>query len=374
MEKEDFKLIDKALDAIIKKHGKANIIDLKENPCIERFPIESIAISDLLGGGLPRGRIVELYGNFSSGKSLIAMYFAKQIQKLSDGFVIYIDYEYSFSNEFAIRNGVDTSPEKFLLLQPDDIEQGADMLIELTNTGKVAYAVWDSTNASSSRGEITSEVGSALMGNNARSLGSFQRRVLGVLSQTKTTLLFISQIRDSMSQYSPQAIGVGKCTGFNASVRLEVKRVEYIENDKKEPIGIKMIIKTKKNKTANPNKEIELDFYFDGGIDTIKELTDYAIKFDIIKKMGSWFEIVEGKRVQGKEKVSEMLKAEPELLKNIKESVDKYLKELNIKDQQIITDVETPLKREKPIEVETESITTGKKSTKKEKVIEPDVV
>ena len=364
MEKEDFKLIDKALTEIQKKYGGNNIINLEEDTKLDRFPLSSLAFNDLFSGGLVKGRIVEIYGQPSNGKSLISTYFAKEIQTLSDGFVVFLDYEYSFDPDFAKRLGLDLSKDKFLLIQPDNIEQGFDMFEALVKTGKVAYCVADSTNAMKSASEEKAELGSALMGVNARVLGSVQRRLLSLLSQNKCTLVFISQIRDTLSLYGGPAIGTGKATGFNASIRLEVKRVEYLENDKKEPIGVKMLIRTKKNKTSNPNKEIEIDFYFDGGIDTVKELTDYAIKFDVIKKMGSWFLLPDETKLQGKDKVADYLKTNEKALTEIKELVDKYLFMLNKKDSEDITPqrtkVETKTEVEaKPKKAKKENLTPG---------------
>jgi recombination protein RecA len=242
------------------------------------------------------------------GKSLIAQVLAKDIQDKNNGYVCWLDFEYSFDYSFAQKIGLNVSSDKFKLINPNTIEEGFDIIEQLARTGEVALVCWDSVNAAQTNSESEADYGSANMGINARMFSQGLKKVLAYLSKNNTTLLLISQMREKFTTMGdPRVIGVGKAIAFYSSIRLEVKRMEYLLDTKKEIVGSKIRLKTIKNKTYCPNKEAEIDFYLytdNPGIDKFIELTDYAIKYSLITGKG-WYTLPDQSKVQGKEAVAE---------------------------------------------------------------------
>ena len=344
--KVDLKKLDKSFSDLKKKYEKSFISLEGNGGRISRYPINSFSFAYVLGNGIPKGRIIELFGEESNGKTLCSILMATMIQKLYNGFVIMLDYEFSFDKDFFESLGLDTSPEKFQLFQPETLEEGFDILENCAKSHQVSFAIFDSTAAAKTLREDESDYGSANMGSSARGYSGGLKKIVGHLSESGMTVCFISQIRATMDQYHPRAIGCGKAMAFYASIRIEVKRSEYIfdEENSKERVGMKIKLINIKNKTYTPFKTAEISFFFKTGIDVIRETVGFAIKYNIIKKSGSFYSVptIE-KSIQGQESVVLLLKQpdKKELYDAIRKDLEKVLFQDIKKEQQTFSPGET---------------------------------
>ena len=312
--------LDKLMRNMEKKYGEGSLMksssDAPTN--IERIPVSSPKIGDVLGrGGLPRGRVLELFGVESGGKTSLSCYLAGQVQqwyneeKQRQGRVAFIDAEHALDIEYAQTFGFNTS--EALIAQPNSGEQALDIAIDLAESGEVDFIVIDSVAALTPKSELEGEMGDQQMGAQARMMGKGLRKITTILSESKCTLLFINQVRMTMGGYgNPETTSGGKALKFFASIRLEIRKIEFM-NAKNEVIGLRSRLKGVKNKTAPPMRKHEIEFYFGEGINSDLEWVDFAIQYGVIQKGGAWFSLpnVEDK-FQGKNKVVEYLKDHPE--------------------------------------------------------------
>ena len=317
------KAIDLAIKQIDKAFGKGTLVRLGEKPT---EPIDSISTGSLgldiaLGiGGIPKGRIVEIYGPESSGKTTLALQVIAQTQA-KGGICAFIDAEHALDVSYAKRLGVDV--ENLLVSQPDYGEQALESLETLTRSGATDLIVIDSVAALTPKSEIEGDMGDAHVGLQARLMSQALRKITGISHKMSATVIFINQIRmkiGTMGYGSPETTTGGNALKFYASVRIDVRRVATLkQNDS--PIGNRVRAKVVKNKVAPPFREAEFDIMFGYGISIEGELVDYGVKLDIIDKSGSWFSYGDMKLGQGKENVKKFLKENKETALEIQEKI-----------------------------------------------------
>ena len=312
---------------IRKDFGDGSIMKLgdNQNMNVEVISTGSINLDAALGqGGVPRGRIVEIYGAESSGKTTIALHIAAEAQK-EGGIVAFIDAEHALDPVYAKALGVDI--DELLISQPDYGEQAMEIADMLVRSGAVDLIVVDSVAALVPKTEIDGEMSDQQMGLQARLMSKALRKLTATLNKSKTTMIFINQIRDKIGGFGfgPQTTTTGgKALKFYASVRMEVKRVGQVKQGD-EVIGNETLVKITKNKIAPPFKEASFQIMYGKGISRVGEILDMALDNDIVSKSGAWFSFGDIRLGQGKENVKARLENEPELLEKIEEEVRKIL-------------------------------------------------
>ena len=321
------KALENAIKQITKDFGEGSIMKLGENAAmnIDVIPTGSINLDAALGlGGVPRGRIVEIYGAESSGKTTIALHIIAEAQKMG-GVVAFIDAEHALDPVYAKALGVDI--DELLISQPDYGEQAMEIADMLVRSGAVDLIVVDSVAALVPKTEIDGEMSDQQMGLQARLMSKALRKLTATLNKSKTTMIFINQIRDKIGGFGfgPQTTTTGgKALKFYASVRMEVKRVGQVKQGD-EVIGNETLVKITKNKIAPPFKEASFQIMYGKGISRVGEILDMALDNDIVSKSGAWFSFGDIRLGQGKENVKARLENEPELLEKIEEEVRKIL-------------------------------------------------
>ncbi|MCH5464753.1 recombinase RecA [Levilactobacillus tujiorum] len=310
--------LDKALKKIEKDFGKGSIMRLGDNTNmqVETVPSGSLALDVALGvGGYPRGRIVEIYGPESSGKTTVALHAVAEVQKRG-GTAAYIDAENALDPAYATALGVDI--DSLLLSQPDTGEQGLEIADALITSGAIDIVVVDSVAALVPRAEIEGEMGDAHVGLQARMMSQALRKLSGSINKTKTIALFINQIREKVGVMfgNPETTPGGRALKFYATVRLEVRRAEQIK-DGTDVIGNRTRIKVVKNKVASPFKRAEVDIMYGQGISQTGELLDMAVEKDIIDKSGSWYSYGEDRIGQGRENAKKYLADHPDMMAEV---------------------------------------------------------
>ncbi len=321
----------KALDLTIKQldktFGKGTLVRLGEK-VIE--PIESISTGSLgldiaLGiGGIPKGRVIEIYGPESSGKTTLALQITAEAQK-KGGICAFVDAEHALDVKYAQNLGVDT--DNLLVSQPDYGEQALDIVESIARSGAVDLIVVDSVAALTPKSEIDGDMGDTHVGLQARLMSQALRKLTGILHKMNTTVIFINQIRmkiGMMGYGSPETTTGGNALKFYASVRLDIRRIATLKQAE-ESIGNRVKAKVVKNKVAPPFKIAEFDIMFGEGISKEGELVDYGVKLDIIDKSGSWFSYKDIKLGQGREKVKAYLKEDKELAATIENELKKAM-------------------------------------------------
>ncbi|WP_395390457.1 MULTISPECIES: recombinase RecA [Levilactobacillus] len=314
--------LDKALKKIEKDFGKGSIMRLGDNSNlnIETVPSGSLALDVALGvGGYPRGRIVEIYGPESSGKTTVALHAVAEVQKRG-GTAAYIDAENALDPAYATALGVNI--DQLLLSQPDTGEQGLQIADALISSGAVDIVVVDSVAALVPRAEIEGEMGDAHVGLQARLMSQALRKLSGTINKTKTIALFINQIREKVGVMfgNPEVTPGGRALKFYATVRLEVRRAEQIK-DGTDVIGNRTRIKVVKNKVAPPFKRAEVDIMYGKGISQTGELLDMAVEKDIVDKSGSWYSYGEDRIGQGRENAKAYLADHPDMMAEVNQRV-----------------------------------------------------
>ncbi|MCC3283967.1 MULTISPECIES: recombinase RecA [Arthrobacter] len=312
------KALEAALAQIDKQFGKGSIMRLGDET---RAPIETISTSSIaldiaLGiGGLPRGRVVEIYGPESSGKTTVALHAVANAQK-NGGIAAFIDAEHALDPEYAKRLGVDT--DALLVSQPDTGEQALEIMDMLVGSGSLDIVVIDSVAALVPRAEIEGEMGDSHVGLQARLMSQALRKITGRLSQTKTTAIFINQLREKIGVFfgSPETTTGGKALKFYASVRIDVRRIETLKEGTN-PVGNRTRAKIVKNKMAPPFKQAEFDIIYGQGISREGGLIDMGVEHGIVKKSGAWFTYDGDQLGQGKENSRRFLRDNPELADEI---------------------------------------------------------
>ena len=324
---EKEKALELAMKQIRKDFGDGSIMKLgdNQNMNVEVISTGSINLDAALGqGGVPRGRIVEIYGAESSGKTTIALHIAAEAQK-EGGIVAFIDAEHALDPVYAKALGVDI--DELLISQPDYGEQAMEIADMLVRSGAVDLIVVDSVAALVPKTEIDGEMSDQQMGLQARLMSKALRKLTATLNKSKTTMIFINQIRDKIGGFGfgPQTTTTGgKALKFYASVRMEVKRVGQVKQGD-EVIGNETLVKVTKNKIAPPFKEASFQIMYGKGISRVGEILDMALDNDIVSKSGAWFSFGDIRLGQGKENVKARLENEPELLEKIEEEVRKIL-------------------------------------------------
>ncbi len=319
------KTLNQVLQEIEKQFGKGSVMKLGNNVSQEIDVISSgsLSLDIALGiGGYPKGRIVEIYGPESSGKTTFALHAIAEAQKVG-GTVAFIDAEHSLDPQYASKLGVNIN--ELLLSQPDNGEQALEICEALVRSGAISTIVIDSVAALVPKAEIEGEMGDSHMGLQARLMSQALRKLSGVINKTNTTAIFINQLREKVGIVfgNPEVTPGGRALKFYSSIRLEIRRAEQIKlgND---IIGNKTNIKVVKNKTAPPFKSCAVDIMYGTGISTDSEIVDLASAVNIIEKSGAWYSYKGEKLGQGKENVKELLKGNPQLKEEITKKVREH--------------------------------------------------
>ena len=325
IERDDLKArqaaINEAIKVIEKEYGKGAIMDISsENPIkVEAVSSGSLAIDSALGiGGYPKGRIVEVYGPESSGKTTIALHAIAEVQK-TGGIAAFIDAENALDIEYAKALGVDFTPGKFFLSQPDSGEQALDIAEKLILSGAIDIIVIDSVAALVPKAEIDGVMGANHIGLQARLMSQALRKLTGQINKANTIALFINQLREKVGVMfgSPEVTTGGRALKFYSTVRIDVRKGEAIKGADSEILGNRTKIKIVKNKVAPPFKIAEVDIMFGEGISKIGETLDFAVDLDIINKSGSWFSYNGERLGQGRENVKKVFEENEELYNEI---------------------------------------------------------
>jgi recombination protein RecA len=320
------KALETALAQIERQFGRGSIMRLGEEgrPPMEVIPTGAISLDVALGiGGLPRGRVVEVYGPEGSGKTTIALHAVASAQKLG-GIAAFVDAEHALDPEYAKHLGVDT--DALLVSQPDTGEQALEIADMLIRSGAIDVIVIDSVAALVPRAEIEGEMGDSHVGLQARLMSQALRKIAGALNQTKTTAIFINQLREKIGVMfgSPETTSGGRALKFYASVRLDVRRIETLK-DGTEAIGSRTRIKVVKNKCAPPFKVAECDILFGIGISREGGLIDLGVEQSIVRKSGAWYTYEGDQLGQGKENSRNFLKDNPDLANEIEKKIKEKL-------------------------------------------------
>lgn len=322
------KALKLAIEKIEKDFGKGSIMKLGDKPAVnvEAIPTGSLALDIALGiGGVPRGRIIEVYGPESSGKTTLAQHIVAECQKRG-GIAAYVDAEHALDPEYARNLGVDI--DNLLISQPDTGEQALDITEELVRSGAVDVVVVDSVAALVPKAEIDGSMEDQQMGLQARLMSKALRKLTGVIGKTNTTVIFINQLRMKIGVMygNPETTTGGNALKYYASVRMEIRRTEGLKGDGEE-IGNHVRVKVLKNKVAPPFRTAEFDIIFGKGICKIGNILDVAVNLNIVNKAGAWFSYNDEKLGQGREKAKEFLTANPDLLVEIETKVREKLAE-----------------------------------------------
>ena len=326
MDKDKQKALDQAFKNIEKKYGKGAIMKMGEAPrvSVSAIPTGAVNLDIALGiGGIPRGRVVEIFGPESSGKTTLALHIVAEDQK-QDQTCAFIDAEHALDAEYAENLGVDI--DNLILSQPDTGEQGLDIAESLVRSGAVDLIVIDSVAALVPRAEIEGEMGDSHVGLQARLMSQALRRLTGVISKSNTTVIFINQLREKVGVMfgSPETTPGGRALKFYSSVRLDIRRIKTITQGDNS-IGSRTRVKVVKNKVAPPFKVVEFDIMYGKGISKSGVLLDTAVDMDIVDKAGSWFSYKDEKLGQGRENVKDLLEENPELMAQIDAEVRKSI-------------------------------------------------
>ncbi len=315
-----------AIEQIEKQHGKGSIMKLTDGPIakIDAISTGSISLDAALGiGGVPRGRVIEIYGPESSGKTTICLHVIAEAQK-SGGICAFIDTEHALDTAYARKLGVDTA--SLLLSQPEYGEQALEIVETLVRSGALDVIVIDSVAALTPRAEIEGEMGDPTMGVQARLMSQALRKLTGAISKSKTSVIFTNQLRMKIGVMfgNPETTTGGNALKFYASVRMDVRRIEALK-DGTNVIGNRTKVKVVKNKVAPPFKEVQFDILYNEGISKLGDLIDVAVEQNIINKSGSWFSYKDDRVGQGRDAVKSFLNANPNVVKDIDTEVRRKL-------------------------------------------------
>ena len=318
------KTLTEVINSINKDLGKGSIRTFNDSDIeldIDFIPTGSINLDLALGiGGYPKGRIVEIYGQESSGKTTLTLHAIAEEQK-QGGVAAFIDAEHSFDPIYAESLGVDL--ENLIISQPDNGEQALEIADRLSRSGKVSLIIIDSVAALTPKAEIEGEMGDSKMGLHARLMSQALRKMNGSLYKNKCTIIFINQLREKIGVMfgNPETTTGGNALKFYASVRLDIRKQSQPIKDGDDAIGSRVKVKVVKNKVAPPFKTAEFDIIYGEGISMVSELIDIAVQKEIIKKAGSWYSYNETKLGQGKDAVKLILKDNPEIVEEIKKQI-----------------------------------------------------
>ena len=324
---DKLKALRAALDKIEKDHGKGSIMKMGDEKVddIEVIPTGSIALNAALGvGGYPRGRIIEIYGPESSGKTTLAIHAIAEAQKMG-GIAAFIDAEHAFDRFYAAKLGVDI--ENLYISQPDNGEQALNIAEQLIRSSAVDIIVIDSVAALTPKQEIEGDMGDNKVGLQARLMSQALRKLTSLINKTNTTCIFINQLREKIGVMfgTPETTTGGNALKFYASVRLDIRRISQLK-DGDEVKGNQVRVKVVKNKVAPPFRKAEFDIMFGEGISKSGEIVDLGVDLGIIKKSGSWFSYNDSRLGQGRDAAKQLIADNPELADEIAEQIAEKLK------------------------------------------------
>jgi recombination protein RecA len=325
--KEKMKALQLTLDKLEKTYGKGTVMKLGDNAieAVEFISTGSIGLNVALGiGGLPKGRVTEIYGPESSGKTTLALHAIAESQK-AGGIAAFIDAEHAFDRFYAKKLGIDV--ENLLVSQPDNGEQALEIVENLIRSGAIDIIVIDSVAALTPRSEIEGEMGDSKMGLQARLMSQALRKLTSTISKTATCCIFINQLREKIGIMfgNPETTTGGNALKFYSSVRLDIRKVNQLKEGE-EIIGNRVKVKVVKNKLAPPFRKAEFDIIYGEGISRILEIIDLAVEYNIIKKSGSWFSYGETKLGQGRDAVKKLLQDNLELADELEKKILEVLK------------------------------------------------
>ena len=323
------KALKLTLDKLDKTYGKGTVMKMGDAAVedMEIIPTGSLGLDVALGvGGYPKGRVVEIYGPESSGKTTLTLHAIAEAQK-KGGIAAFIDAEHAFDRYYAEDLGVDV--ENLIISQPDNGEQALEITDNLIRSGAIDIIVIDSLAALTPKSEIEGEMGDSKMGLHARLMSQALRKLTGSISKTKCTVIFINQLREKIGVMfgNPETTTGGNALKFYASVRLDIRRSTQIKNTNNEVLGNKTRVKVVKNKVAPPFKTVEFDIVYGKGISKVGEIIDLGVDFEIIKKSGSWFSYDDTKLGQGREAVKSLLLDNPELMDELEQKIKEAIAE-----------------------------------------------
>tara|TARA_B100000575_G_scaffold126490_1_gene100876 strand:- start:9016 stop:10011 length:996 start_codon:yes stop_codon:yes gene_type:complete len=317
------KSLQLTLEKLDKTYGKGAVMKLGDEVVeqVESISSGSIGLDIALGiGGYPRGRVIEIYGPESSGKTTLTLHAIAECQK-TGGIAAFIDAEHAFDRFYAEKLGVDIS--ELIISQPDHGEQALEIADNLIRSGAIDIIVIDSVAALTPKSEIEGEMGDSKMGLHARLMSQALRKLTGSIARTNCTVFFINQLREKIGVMfgNPETTTGGNALKFYASVRLDIRRSTQIKSAEAEVLGNRTRVKVVKNKVAPPFKTAEFDILYGTGISKIGEIIDICVETEVIKKSGSWFSYGETKLGQGKEAVKKLLEDNPELLEELEKKI-----------------------------------------------------
>ncbi|WP_339922793.1 recombinase RecA [uncultured Cyclobacterium sp.] len=316
---EKLKALQLTLDKLEKTYGKGTVMKLSDNVVLDVPAIStgSLGLDMALGiGGVPRGRVIEIYGPESSGKTTLSMHCIAEAQK-AGGLAAFIDAEHAFDKAYAEKLGIDI--ENLLISQPDSGEQALEIAEHLIRSGAIDIIVIDSVAALVPKGELEGEMGDSKMGLQARLMSQALRKLTGAINKTGCACIFINQLREKIGVMfgNPETTTGGNALKFYASVRLDIRRIGQIKDGPDNILGNRTKVKVVKNKVSPPFKVVEFDIMYGEGISKVGEIIDLGVEFEIVKKAGSWFSYEGNKLGQGRDAVKNLLLDNPELMDEI---------------------------------------------------------
>ena len=324
---EKLKALQAAMDKIEKSFGKGSIMKMGDESVeqVEVIPTGSIGLNVALGvGGYPRGRIIEIYGPESSGKTTLAIHAIAEAQK-QGGIAAIIDAEHAFDRSYAEKLGVDVN--NLFISQPDNGEQALEIAEQLIRSAAIDIIVIDSVAALTPKSEIEGDMGDSHVGLHARLMSQALRKLAGAISKSNTIIIFINQLREKVGVVygNPEVTTGGRALKFYASIRIDVRKIEQLKGPGNEFIGSRTRAKIVKNKVAPPFKEAEFDIMYGKGISKVGEILDLAVKYDIIHKSGAWFSYNENRLGQGRDNVKNYISEHPDFMAELEAQVRERL-------------------------------------------------
>ena len=322
------KALKLTLDKLDKTYGKGAVMKMGDQAIVdvESIPTGSLGLDVALGvGGYPRGRVIEIYGPESSGKTTLTLHAIAQAQK-AGGIAAFIDAEHAFDRFYAEKLGVDI--DNLIISQPDNGEQALEIADNLIRSGAIDIVVIDSVAALTPKSEIEGEMGDSKMGLHARLMSQALRKLTGSISKTNCTVIFINQLREKIGVMfgNPETTTGGNALKFYASVRLDIRRSTQIKDSNANVMGNKTRVKVVKNKVAPPFRMAEFDIMYGEGISKVGEIIDIGVNYEIVKKAGSWFSYQDTKLGQGRDAVKALLLDNPDLMDELEAKIHEAIK------------------------------------------------
>ena len=324
------KALKLTLDKLDKTYGKGAVMKMGDSAVeeVEVIPTGSLGLDLALGvGGYPKGRVIEIYGPESSGKTTLTLHAIAEAQK-KGGIAAFIDAEHAFDRYYAEKLGVDI--ENLIISQPDNGEQALEIADNLIRSGAIDIIIIDSVAALTPKSEIEGEMGDSKMGLHARLMSQALRKLTGSISKTKCTVIFINQLREKIGVMfgNPETTTGGNALKFYASIRLDIRRSTQIKDNNSSAVGNKTRVKIVKNKVAPPFKTAEFDIMYGEGVSKMGEIIDLGVDYELIKKSGSWFSYDDTKLGQGRDSVKTLLTDNPELMEELEGKIKEAIKTL----------------------------------------------